>query len=102
MNLPGVLSAPRTEHAENMAPITTSRVEFGEQVAELGAVAWLRGCAVLCSLLDVEYVYFQVANLKGRREQQMVNCGLLPSLGISLTLPCDFTFQKFPNVHAAL
>lgn len=85
-----------------MAPITTSRVEFGEQVAELGAVAWLRGCAVLCSLLDVEYVYFQVANLKGRREQQMVNCGLLPSLGISLTLPCDFTFQKFPNVHAAL
>lgn len=78
MNPPGVLSAPRTEHAENMAPITSSRVEFGEQVAELGAVAGLGVCAVLCSLLGVEYVDFQVANLKERREQQMVNCGLLP------------------------
>lgn len=67
-----------------MAPITSSRVEFGEQVAELGAVAGLRDCGVLCSLLGVEYVYFQVANLKGRREQQMVNCGLLPFLGIFL------------------
>lgn len=32
-----------------MAPITTSRVEFGEQVAELGAVAGLG--AVLCFAL---------------------------------------------------
>lgn len=65
---------------------------------------WARGCAVLCSPLDVEYVYFQVANLKGRREQQMVNCGLLPFIGIFLLniAFCDFTFQKFPNVHSAL
>lgn len=49
VNLSGVLSAPRTEHAENMAPITTSRVEFGEQVDELGAVAGFR--AVLCFAL---------------------------------------------------
>lgn len=104
VNLSGVLSAPRTEARRKHGSYHYQPRGIRWASCWTWGCGWAQGCAVLCSPLDVEYICFQVANLKGRREQQMVNCGLLPFLGIFLLniAFCDFTFQKFPNVHRAL